>query len=237
MTTETDPRRDLAELEARILEGDLTVSPTVLAKARQAAELAELHDEAARRQAEREASDNLERRREAARAEYLPQLESLMGDVRAAYTKATEGLAELAEAVKGYQTTRRDAIQVFRRLKIGSEVSDELRLTLDRVIDLAIKEGRGRPEGGSSPRRLVVHSDEHFERLRASKQRQRDREQEHRRRREAEREALRAERDAERERSESRTADIERRRGRRSGGEAATSTSAEVASPPTTEVA
>lgn len=103
--TDTDPRQELAALEARILAGDETVTAAALQKARAAVDLAELQDSAAQRRAAEQAAAERAETEAKYRAELDAQLAQL-AEIQAAYAAAVESLRTLNRHVDTWQHRR-----------------------------------------------------------------------------------------------------------------------------------
>jgi len=106
MTTMTDAQDQLAVLEERVRDGDTSVTPALLAKARDAALFADLAEEADRRKAASEAEAS---RVERIRAIYASltdgELRGQAAGVVAAFDAATAAVSRLAEVAATFDNT------------------------------------------------------------------------------------------------------------------------------------
>lgn len=173
MTTDPSTPPTLAELEERVRNGDTTITAADLAQAREAENLASLHQEAARRA--QEATDA--REYEAAVEQVTADYEKLRGDgsskVRTAYAKAVTAIANLTDALNEI-TDKRDALRDRANILgvLGGQFQDLFRvpaLPTDTYLQVAIREARGEYLGGHGNAH-ALHSDkqvaEHEERQR-----------------------------------------------------------------------
>jgi hypothetical protein len=121
-TTNVDnPRQQLAELEQRVLDGDESVTAAALAKARDAAQLADLHDAAARRQADRDTAALRQATEDALRAEIRSHADRLPS-LRRAYATTVDALRDLSDQITDWQETRRTLEQQAKPLGLAADV-------------------------------------------------------------------------------------------------------------------
>jgi hypothetical protein len=152
-TTSSDPIAAYLDLVERAKGGDTTVTADQLAAAKAAAELAGLHAEAARRQADLAAAEQLDADRTAWRANDLAAVEQTIDRARVEYAHAVASLRRLASALATARATRERARTTGRALGLAGEV-DEIRPTAGMigarhdadVLDAAVAEGLGQPK-------------------------------------------------------------------------------------------
>lgn len=201
----------LDELEERIRSGDLSVSAAALAKARDAAALAELHDEAGRRSAEQAAVAELDAARSRFRADTLPAVEQELAQLRDTYEAVVAAGLELHDRLPGVMARIRQTKMLAEQLGIGDECTVGDTTTFKRAWLDASNESAGRlktrSKHGSAPAVLphVLHSPAYVDRVNGrlahqweGSPRQQDAQREaeewsERQRREAELDALRVE--------------------------------------------
>jgi hypothetical protein len=142
MTTTTTT---YAELVDRARAGDPTVTAKQLTEARAADELAEHQAEAERRRLEADAAAELERRREAVRAEYItPALEAGLA-VATAYARAVAALQVLERAVQVANARRSAAFNPAKAAGIDGEARQIRGFKIEDIRKHALAEGKGTP--------------------------------------------------------------------------------------------
>lgn len=176
--------REVQELEARVVDGDSSVTVSVLEKARDAARFAQLKVKSAVRGVEKEQRAEHDAAVEKLRADYDAFLDDDLDPIRESYKWAVINLAELNQAIArrkreadsltgravklglvrhtagGNNAPFRDDANNWRRLKLGPE-----------FVDYAISEAkRGYPTGlgaanGNKPITHVLHTDERKEQI------------------------------------------------------------------------
>ncbi|WP_327169214.1 hypothetical protein [Streptomyces subrutilus] len=108
--------RDLAEIEERVIDGDETVTPEHVEKARGLARFAGLRREAAARKAEAQRQREAEERRDAAFAEARRLMDAApRAAVDEKLTAAQKAVTELREAVHAYNRGAQAAFDVLAR--------------------------------------------------------------------------------------------------------------------------
>jgi hypothetical protein len=152
-TDTTDPRQQLAELEQRVIDGDSTVTPSAIQKARAAAEFADLLDEAAQRRANDQAVTARQAIEDAFRAELTTQAARLPS-IQTAYANAVTALRALSEGITGWQDTRRTLEHKAKALGLTDDLDAALVSLHGRDwIATAYDEARGKYQRGQANRR------------------------------------------------------------------------------------
>lgn len=159
MTTITDARDQLAELEERVRDGDTSVTAAMLAKARDAAQFSALAEEADRRKAASEA--------EAARVERIRTIYASLTDgelrdraaaVVAAFDAAIAATSRLAEVAATFDNTVAAAGRELAQLgEIPEDVPLVVRAPGYTAPTIAF-DGRSLTSSPRWPRELVVDS-------------------------------------------------------------------------------
>jgi hypothetical protein len=151
MTTNA-ARQELADLEAKILDGDTTVTAAALQKARAAVEFAELQHAADDRRAATQAAADRQATEQDHRTQVADQAAKLT-TVQAAYTAAVDALRSLNHAVDAWQDNRHRLIRRGSELGLTDAADTLVDLTRRDWVSIANDEAHGRFDHG--PRRKV----------------------------------------------------------------------------------
>lgn len=142
--TDLAPVADFEALQARMLEGDTTVTPAALAKARDAAAHAELLAEGARAAADRAAAAAVDAEREAFRTDTLAGLTGKVETLQGSYDELVAALARFTAGVDAFEQARKGAGRRARQLGLIDEWDAIPRLDRPTLYARAIDEGAGR---------------------------------------------------------------------------------------------
>jgi hypothetical protein len=134
---------EVGALEEAARDGDTAVTAAALARARDAAALAELHLEATQRRAQAEEAARVEAVRDAVRGDHIQPVATQL--LQMTYTAAVEQLHHLTTQLERYATTRNESIVQARAVGILAEADVNPPLPIETVLTFAINEARGRP--------------------------------------------------------------------------------------------
>ncbi len=144
--TAPSPHVELAELVETIRAGDTTITAAALAKARDAAALAELWAEADLRRATANTETAQTHAREQVRTDHLRPLDTALDGLRVSYATLVHAHRDFTTRIERYGHTRQQAITAARLVGLAPEAETAPQIDRGTFTKLAYQEADMNPD-------------------------------------------------------------------------------------------